>query len=306
MGDNAPLSHLLRLTRAQFLPVIISPVLVGTALAWWTNRTFELTSFTLVLLGCILLHLASNTIDDAYDFESGVDVVSNNMFPPDFGGWKPLPRGLMTFSQAKSVAYIFFLVGAAVGLYLTILTGPVVLVLGLIGVFFAYFHVSPPLRLGYRGLGLSEFGIFLSFGVLPVVGSFYVQTVSVTSMSVLVGIPLGLLTASVLINHDQIFFDPYVKAGKRSLAVILGRKQAMNAAFILTFLAYAVVGLAVARALLPITSLLVLGTSPLFALQTSLYLQRADTPMHYVTLTQVTLVLSVLFGILLSAGLVIG
>ncbi len=305
MGDNASFSHLLRLTRAQFLPVIISPVLVGTALAWWINRTFELTSFTLVLLGCILLHLASNTIDDAYDFESGVDVVSNDMFPPDFGGWKPLPRGLVTFGQAKFVAYVFFILGAVIGLYLTVLTGPVVLLLGLVGVFFAYFHVSPPLRLGYRGLGFSEFGIFLSFGVLPVVGSYYVQAVSVTFLSILVGIPLGLLTASVLINHDQIFFDPYVKAGKRSLTVTLGRKQAMEAAFILTLLAYVIVGLTVARSLLPITCLLVLGTAPLFALQTRLYLRRAETPIHYVKITQLTLVLSVLFGILLSAGLVI-
>ncbi len=305
MRDGSSFSHLLRLTRAQFLPVIISPVLVGTALAWWTDRALELAPFVLVLLGCVFLHLASNTIDDAYDFESGVDVVSNNMFPADFGGWKPLPRGLMTFSQAKLVAYFFFLLGATIGLYLTLLTGPVVLVLGLVGAFFAYFHVSPPLRLGYRGLGLSEFGIFLSFGVLPVLGSFYVQAVSVNFLSVIVGIPLGLLTASVLINHDQIFFDPYLKAGKRSLTVTLGRKHAMQAAFALTLLAYAVVALAVARSLLPITCLLVFGTVPFFAMQTRLYLRRAETPLHYVKLTQLTLVLSVLYGVLFSAGLVI-
>ena len=61
------------------------------------------------------------------------------------------------------------------------------------------------------------------------------------------GIPIGLLTASVLINHDQIFFDPYLKAGKRSLAVTLGRKHAMESAFVFTLLAYAVVALAVAQ-----------------------------------------------------------
>lgn len=305
MGDGSPISHLLRLTRAQFLPVMISPVLVGAALAWWTHRIFELGAFLLVLFGCVLLHLASNTIDDAYDFESGVDVVSNDMFPPDFGGWKPLPRGLMTFSQAKLAAYIFFILGATIGLFLTVLTGPVILVLGLIGAFFAYFHVSPPLRLGYRGLGLSEFGVFLSFGVLPVVGSFYVQAVSVTSLSIIVGIPIGLLTAAILINHDQIFFDPYLKAGKRSLAVTLGRKHAVEAAFVLTLLAYVVVSLAVGWTWLPATCLLVFGTAPFFALQTQLYLRRAESQLHYVKLTQLTFGLSVLFGVLFSIGLVI-
>ena len=84
-------SIILRLSRAQFLPVILSPVLVGTALAWWTNRTFSPYLFGLVVLGSISIHLAANTVDDVYDFESQVDVVSNNMFPPDFGGWKVLP-----------------------------------------------------------------------------------------------------------------------------------------------------------------------------------------------------------------------
>lgn len=116
--------------------------------------------FDLVVLGSVLIHLAANAIDDVYDYESQVGVVSNRMFPPDFGGWKILPRGVMTFRQAKLTAYFFFMLTLIVGLYLTVLTGPVVLSLGAVGLFFAYFHVAPPLRLGYCGLGLSELGIF--------------------------------------------------------------------------------------------------------------------------------------------------
>jgi len=118
-------SKIFRLSRAQFLPVILSPILVGTTLAWWANRIFSSYLFGLVVLGSISFHLAANTIDDVYDFDSGVDVVSNSMFPPDFGGWKPLPRGLMTFGQAKSTAYLFFMLTIIVGLYLTLLTGPI-------------------------------------------------------------------------------------------------------------------------------------------------------------------------------------
>src|SRR3989304_8745669 len=141
-------ARIFRLSRAQFLPVILSPILVGSVLAWWTSRELNVLTFGLVMLGSITAHLAANTIDDAYDYTSGVDVVSNNMFPPDFGGWKPIPRGFITFGDAKLVAYVFFSVTILVGLFLTIAAGTLVLLLGPLGVFFAYFPVAPPLNLG--------------------------------------------------------------------------------------------------------------------------------------------------------------
>ena len=299
-------TRIFRLSRAQFLPVILSPILVGSVLAWWTDRTFNSLTFALVVLGSSTAHLASNTIDDTYDYASGVDVVSNNMFPPDFGGWKVLPRGLMTLGQAKLIAYLFFSVTIVVGLYLTIVAGPLVLLLGVIGIFFAYFHVAPPLKLGYRGLGLSEIGIFLSFGVLPVVGSFYVQSSYLSVQSIISGIPLGLLTTCVLINHDQIFYEPYLKAGKKSFTVTVGRKPAITTALILTALSYATVLVAAVGKLMPITTLLIFLTIPLFVKQVRLYSRPAQSPLHYVKLTQTTFTLSVIFGVLLALGLAIG
>jgi 1,4-dihydroxy-2-naphthoate octaprenyltransferase len=299
-------ARIFRLSRAQFLPVILSPILVGSVLPWWTYRAFNVLTFGLVVLGSVTAHLAANTIDDAYDYASGVDVVSNSMFPPDFGGWKPLPRGFITFGHAKLVAYLFFSVTILVGLYLTMVAGPLVLLLGAVGIFFAYFHVAPPLRLGYRGLGLGEIGIFLSFGVLPVIRSFYVQSSYVSTLSLITGMPLGLLTTSVLINHDQIFYDPYLKAEKRSFTVTVGRKPAMTTALILTLLSYAIVLAAALGKLIPITTLLVFLTLPLFIMQTKFYTTPAQSPLHYVKLTQTTFALSVIFGVLLALGLAVG
>jgi len=299
-------SRIFRLSRAQFLPVILTPVLVGSVLAWWTERRFSPFLFVIVVLGGIFLHLGANAIDDTFDYQSGVDVISNKMFPPDFGGWKILPRGLMTFKQARMVAYLFFSAAAIIGLYLTIATGPIILLLGGIGLFFAYFHVAPPLRLGYRGLGLSELGIFLSFGVLPIIGSFYVQTGYVSTLSLLLGIPLGFLTTSILINHDQIFFDAYQKGSKRSFTVTAGRKKAMVTAFILTAASFAIILCAVALRLLPVSALLVLVTVPLFVTQTILYRTPAQSPLHFVKLTQTTFAMSTVFGVLLALGLLLG
>ncbi len=217
-----------------------------------------------------------------------------------------MPRGLITFGQAKSTAYLFFILTTIVGLYLTLLTGPIVLFLGAIGLFFAYFHVAPPLRLAYRGLGLSELGIFLSFGILPVVGSFYVQAGYVSSVAELVGLPLGFLTTTVLINHDQIFFDAYRKAGKKSYTVTVGRKMAIVTAFALTLISYAIVLGAVVWGSLPAFAGLVLLTLPLYLIQIRFYQMPAKSPLHYVKLTQTTLALTVIFGLLLTVGLLIG
>ena len=299
-------SRIFRLSRAQFMPVILSPVLVGTALAWWTNRAFSLLLFGLVVLGSISLHLAANTIDDVYDFESGVDIVSNNLFPHDFGGWKILPRGLMTFGEAKRAAYFFFLVTIGIGLYLVYLRGPVVLLLGLIGLFFAYFHVAPPLKLGYRGLGLGELGILLAFGIIPVTGSFYVQTGNLSLLPVLIGLPLGLLTTCVLINHDQIFFEAYRKSSKRSLTITIGRTSAYTVAFACTLASYLIVIAGILVQVLPATSGLVLLTLPLVFKQIQLYRTPAESPLHYVKLTQATFALSVIFGFLLALSLIVG
>ncbi len=304
--SNSTSGRVIRLARAQFIPVIISPVLVGTALAWSVQRAFVPLIFALALLASVLLHLGANAIDDVYDFESGVDVISNNMFPADFGGWKVLPRGLMTFKRAKLLAYFFLILAVGIGFYLAYVAGPIVLVLGFVGVFFAYFHVAPPLRLGYRGLGLSEFGIFLSFGLLPALGSYYIQTSNVSILSLLMGISPGLLTVCVLVNHDQIFFDPYLKAGKRSFTVTVGRRTAMLTAAVLTLFSYLIILGAIVAGLLPVLSGLVFFTLPLFLFQLRLYSTPAASPLHYVKLTQATMALSVLFGVLLALGLIVG
>jgi 1,4-dihydroxy-2-naphthoate octaprenyltransferase len=235
-----------------------------------------------------------------------VDVVSNNMFPPDFGGWKILPRGLMSFGGAKRTAYFFFILAAGIGLGLVYLRGPIVLLLGLIGLFFAYFHVAPPLKLGYRGLGLGELGILVAFGILPVTGSFYVQASNISPLPGLIGLALGLLTTCVLMNHDQIFFEAYQKSGKRSLTVTIGRDAAYAVAFTLTLVSYLMVIVGILARLVPATSGLVLLTLPLYFKQIQLYKTPARSPLHYVKLTQATFALSVSFGFLLTLGLIVG
>jgi len=125
-------------------------------------------------------------------------------------------------------------------------------------------------------------------------------------LSLLMGIPPGLLTVCVLVNHDQIFFDPYLKAGKRSFTVTVGRRTAMLTAAVLTLFSYLIILGAIVAGLLPVFSGLVFFTLPLFLFQLRLYSIPAASPLHYVKLTQATMALSVLFGVLLALGLIVG
>ncbi|HYB04407.1 MAG TPA: prenyltransferase, partial [Nitrososphaerales archaeon] len=212
-----------RLTRAQFLPLILLPTAVGTALAFRATGSFKLDYFLLVLLGVVMLHLGANAIDDCYDFQNGVDAIANSMFPPDFGGWKPLPRGLITLRKAKVVSGLLFFGSLLISLYFWTVVGYWSFILAGAGILLATFYTAPPIKLDYRGKGLGEIAILLAFGPIPVLGAYYVQTAVLSISALLVSIPIGIMTVTILVDHDMIFFEVYQRAKKFSLGAVLGR-----------------------------------------------------------------------------------
>ncbi len=144
-----------RLTRAQFLPLILLPAVVGTALAFKTTGNFNLGYFFLVILGVGVLHLGANAIDDCFDFQNGVDAIANSMFPPNFGGWKPLPRGLISLKNAKIVSGVLFVASLLISAYFVITVGYWSLIFAVVGILLAIFYTAPPmkLRLSRQGFG---------------------------------------------------------------------------------------------------------------------------------------------------------
>ncbi len=299
------MSKVIRLSRAQFLPVIISPIILGTATAWYTTHALNPLFFGLALLGGALLHLASNIINDVYDYASGVDAISERSFPPDFPGWKVLPRRTMTPSLAKTYGYLFYLSGILIGLYFAVVTGWPILILGIMGFIFSYAYTAPPLQLDYRGFGLGELSIFFSFGPIPVLGAYFVQARSFALPAVLASIPVGLLTTSLLMNHDLIFHDIYKEGGKRSLAVVLGRRATMKLTLGLSVFCYIFVATLALLGIFPATALIVLPAFVVLAVLARIFMRRELQVPDYAKATEVTLIHSLLFGILLAIGFVL-
>ncbi len=293
-----------RLTRVQFLPVMIAPIVLGIAVSWFTLRMVNPLLALLVLAGSIFLHLAANSVDDVYDFVNGVDSVSDKFFPREFPGWKPIPRGLVSVGQGLAISFIFYLFSLSIGIYLSFAVGWIALIIAVPGILLSYFYAAPPLKLDYRGLGLGELAIFVSFGPIPALGAFYVLTSSVSILPVIAAIPTGLLTANILISHDMIFYDAYKAAGKRSLAVMFGRRRAARFVMVLGVSAYAIVAASVFGGYFPPLALLIVGALPLF-LRGVVLTTRDLPPPTYAKKTMQLFLHSVAFTLLLGLGFVL-
>lgn len=303
---SAPIGIFLRLTRAQFLPLVIIPALVGASLSYYETRALNFPYLILTIVGVSLLHLGANAIDDSYDFQNGVDQIANAMFPADFGGWKPLPRGLISLKGAKRVSYLLLFASLIFAAYLSYKVGVWAFVLGLAGVILALIYTAPPFRLDYRGFALGEASIFISFGPIAVLGAYYVQTTALSLNALLVSIPLGLMTVTILLYHDLIFVEVYAKAQKLSYAAKFGRKVALNTSLVLTGISYFIIVGLVLDKTLPISSLAAPVLSMLILLRKSSTFRKSnEPPPKYVPFTANGLLANWLFGLVLAVSLVI-
>jgi 1,4-dihydroxy-2-naphthoate polyprenyltransferase len=290
-----------RLTRSQFLPLILLPTATGTALAFRATGSLKLDYFLLVLLGVVLLHLGANAIDDCYDFQNGVDAIANSMFPLDFGGWKPLPRGLITLRNAKVVSGLLFFGSFLISLYFWTVVGYWSFILAAAGILLATFYTAPPFKLDYRGKGLGEIAILFAFGPIPVLGAYYVQTATLSLSALLVSIPIGIMTVTILMDHDIIFFEVYQRAKKFSLGAVLGRSRTLSASLYLTLISYAMVAVLVAERVLPLLSLAApIISAIILSRKSKIFRQSGEAPPFYVPFTVNALLSNWMFALLLA------
>ena len=257
-------------------------------------------------MGVVLLHLGANAIDDCYDYQNGVDGIANSIFPKDFGGWKPLPRGLLSLRDAKIISYLLFLGSLLISVYFSIVVGYWSLIFATSGVLLAIFYTAPPMKSDYRGKGLGELAILLAFGPIPVLGSFYVQTGALNLSAFLISIALGIMTVTVLIIHDMIFYEVYVKARKLSLGVVLGRLRALRASLYLTLIAYGLVIALIVLKTLPVTSVAApIASALVLSSKFGTFRNPSEPPPFYVPFTKSALLSDWIFSLALAVSIAI-
>lgn len=296
------LKQYLVFARAPFLTASIVPVVLGTALAYRTTGIFNLLDFLLVLFGMVFAHLGVNLANDYYDYLQGAD--QNNRFRNDFsGGSSFLVDGAEKPGRFKSLLWISFALAAICGLALMIRVdngiGPVFW-FALAGFISGFFYTAPPLKFVYRGFG--ELFILLGFGILPLIGTYYVLTGSITWEPLVAGTVVGLLTTNILYINQFPDYQSDREAGKATLVVRLGTERAR--VLYLVFLAGAAIFIVLGPVLFAYPLFYLLGLIALFpALIASrvLYQYHKDPPNLFKG-QALTIITQLLTGVVLTIG----
>ena len=210
--------------RLSFLTASITPVLLGTAIAWATAGAFTWDLFLLTLTAGCCLHLGANIANDFFDHLSGTDDINVEYVRPFSGGSRLIQLGLLSPSEVLAESLFFFALGGLIGLHLALTRGMFILILGVIGAASGFFYTAPPVRLVSRGIG--EVFIGLNFGVLMTLGGYYVQTQAIVWTPIMPSIPVALLITAVLYINEFPDYRADAAAGKRTLVVRLGRERA--------------------------------------------------------------------------------
>ena len=229
--------------RPRTLPVSAAPVLVGTALALADGRARALPAAA-ALAGALLLQIGANFANDLFDFEKGADTDAR------LGPARAVQQGLLTPEQMRAGTAAAFGGAFAVGIYLAAVGGWPVVAIGLLSIAAGVAYTGGPYPLGYHGLG--DVTVFLFFGVVAVCGTYYVQALTLEPAALAASFPVGALAAAILVVNNVRDIETDAAAGKRTLAVRLGRRASRAQYAALLLLPYA----------LPPAAHLLLGAGP--------------------------------------------
>ena len=288
--------------RPATLPAAASGVVVGLGAAVAVGTPLRLDTALACLAVALLLQVLANLANDLSDHRRGADT------PDRAGPTRVAAAGLVSERQLEVA--IGLVIGAAglVGLWLVAVGGVAILVLGLLAVVAALAYTGGPFPYGYRALG--EVFVFVFFGLVAVVGTAYLQALRLNVLFFLAAIPVGALTTAILVVNNLRDIPTDAAAGKRTLAVRLGRRRtALEYAFLLGT-AFAVpatlagVGLSAGAGLVA----LALGL-PLVALPLAVPLLRTvrdfEEPRELNLVLKGTARLALLFAVLFALGLAV-
>ena len=222
-GTRTKFLTLFLASRPKFLTASIGPVLVGSALGFAVAGTFNWTLFLLALFGTMALHAGANITNDYFDSASGNDWTNRNVTPFS-GGRQFIQQGILSSKATLLTGISCFALGGALGIIILLFTHSVfILILGLAGILGGFFYTAPPVKLGYRGIG--EFVIAFLFGILPVYGSYYLQTTKIDLLPLLPGCVIGILIFLVIFVNEFPDLAADKQAGKRTIVVQYGVKK---------------------------------------------------------------------------------
>ncbi len=217
--------------RPRTLPAAIAPVLVGTAAAIEVAGELpRVGAFFAALIGSIFIQIGTNLANDYSDAKRGADTVDR------LGPVRVTAAGLVAPRSVLTATWVAFAVAVACGIYLATVAGPVIIAVGVASILAGVLYTGGPRPYGYAGLG--ELFVFLFFGLVAVNGSYYVQLEELDWFPFGLSVSIGCLATAILVVNNIRDIDTDRRAGKRTLAVRIGRDATRRLYLALVGVAY--------------------------------------------------------------------
>jgi len=282
--------------RPATLPAAIGPVLVGLGVAWPAVGLRPLPAAACLAVG-LLFQVTANLANDLFDFRSGADAADR------LGPQRAAASGLLSERDLTAAILVTLGLAGLFGLALVVIGGPIVLALGILAAISALAYTGGPLPYGYHGLG--EVFVFAFFGVVAVAGTAYLQVGRWPPVAFAAAVPVGALVTAILVVNNLRDIDSDRRAGKRTLAVIVGSR-----ATIAEYVALLVVAFAVPPALVLAGAVAPIALLPVLSLPLAISLVRTiaagGDPRRLNAVLRGTACLSLVLAALLALGLALG
>lgn len=281
-------------SRPKTLPAALAPVLVGTACAHAASG-FRPGPAAAALAGALLLQVGANLANDLFDCEKGADT------PERLGPTRAVQTGLLSPSAVRAGMVVVFTLATLVGLYLAWVAGWPVVAIGVCSIAAAVAYTGGPYPLGYHGLG--DVFVFVFFGLVAVAGTAFVQVGEVPTLAWWAAVPVGCLATAILVVNNLRDIDTDAAAGKRTLAVRLGRRGSAVEYAALLLAAFAVPPALVGAGSLGAAGLLPLAALPLAVSRTRRVAEDQGAALNASLAGTARLLL--VFSLLLGLGIVV-
>ena len=229
LGKFPQIGHWIMAARPRTLPAAIAPVIVGSALAY-KDMAFSLVVTIACLFLAAFLQIGSNFANDLFDYKKGTDRADR------VGPKRAVAAGLITPKQMLMGTIAVLLAAVLVGLYLTYIGGIIFLIIGIFCIIAAVMYTAGPFALAYNGLG--DVAVFIFFGLVAVVGTYYLQVQEVTFFAVIAATGVGALVTNILVVNNTRDRHTDAKVGKRTLAVRFGHSFCIYQYIFLLAVAY--------------------------------------------------------------------
>jgi len=204
-------------SRPRTLFAALVPVVVGTSIAIYCGSFNPIAAFC-ALCCSILIQVGTNFVNDLYDFIRGTDKKDRP------GPQRALASGLLTRREINLGIYFSFGLSFIIGMFLVYIGGWFVFTIGVLSILTGIAYTAGPFPLAYHGLG--DIAVFIFFGFVGTIGTYYVQAHEITPLIFWASIPVGALITNILVVNNYRDRDDDRLNGKNTLAVILGESFA--------------------------------------------------------------------------------